>query len=397
LFDDLYGVGAPTYQGAASVELPSERRIKWEITDEDALVDALDREVELLSGAPAQNDELRDLLQEVSGVTLDHFDEGHLVEVGIGCEACHGGSRWHAENPARFKPQFLPGSPYLAALRADGQPLSAAQAINHTCAKCHTVLFSRYPFTWEGGERGFSPGGSSINSGEGRNFLLGACSSEMSCPNCHDPHARDDPAALAQFDTLSGNRVCTSCHRKLSGNEALARHSHHAPTGDGSICVNCHMPKKNVALDYDLTRYHRIGSPTDSERVERDRPLECSLCHADKSVAELLDSMETWYDKRYDREKLRALYGSLDGNALLATLEHGKAHERVVAVYWLGRHRRREALEPVVRELANEYPLLRFFARDAIERMTGSKLTLDMHAPAVQLVAEARRQLEATP
>jgi predicted CXXCH cytochrome family protein len=398
LFDDLFGVGARSYQGAASIELPFERRIKWEVTDEDGLVEALEAEVELLGGASAEAGDLRELLDEVSEKTLDHFGEQHLIEVGIGCEACHGGSRWHAEDPARFKPQFLPTSPFLTAVSANDQPLSEAQAINHTCAKCHTVLFSRYPYTWEGGERGFSPGGSNMNSGEARNFLLGACSSELSCPSCHDPHARDEPRNLSRFDTVLGNQTCTTCHATLADPRALQRHAHNAPDGEGAVCVNCHMPKKNVGLDYELSRYHRIGSPTDPERVERDRPLECSLCHGDKSVSELLSHMERWYEKRYDEQKVRALYGgTLQKSALLATLEHGKPHERVVAVYWLGEQRKREALDPVLRELSGEYPLMRFFARDAVEKITGVKLYLDMHATGSKLLTEARRVLEETP
>ena len=63
-----------------------------------------------------------------------------------------------------------------------GQTGTRAQWINHTCAKCHTVLFTHYPWTWEGGERKERmPGGSSISSGEGRDFQLGGCSSQMAC------------------------------------------------------------------------------------------------------------------------------------------------------------------------------------------------------------------------
>jgi predicted CXXCH cytochrome family protein len=398
LFDDLFGMGAPTYQGAASVELPFDRRIQWQVTDEEVLSEALQRELQGLSGVRREPGDLKQLLAAASETTLEYFEERHLVEVGIGCEACHGGSRLHAEQPAHFKPQFLPTAPFLSAGQASGQPLSEAQAINHTCARCHTVLFSRYPFTWEGGERGFSPGGSSMNSGEARDFLLGACSSQLSCVSCHDPHARDEQEHVSAFDTTGSNRVCTSCHTKLAGAEALERHSHHQTDGEGAVCVNCHMPRKNVGLDYELTRYHRIGSPTDPERVERDRPLECGLCHADKSVGELVSQMERWYQKRYDRVKLGALYaGNLQQNALLATLEHGKPHERVVAVFWLGKHRRADALESVMRELAGEYPLFRFFARDAIENITGKRLALDMHSSGAEILVEARRALEAAP
>ena len=395
LFDELYGVGAVTYQGAASVELPSDRRLEFNVTDEDLLTEALSREVELLAGQKARADDLRPLLEEVSNVTLAHFGEEHLVELGIGCESCHGGSRWHAENPNRFRPQLTPQASFLTVSTHQGQPLTEAQSINYTCAKCHTVLFSRYPFTWEGGERGFSPGGSSMNSGEARNFLLGGCASAMSCTTCHDPHSRDRPEALARFDTHDGNAVCTSCHKTLSADPALERHSRHRADGDGSVCTNCHMPKKNVGLDYDLTRYHRIGSPTDHERVEKDRPLECSLCHVDKSVGELVGTMERWWHKRYDRSELARLYGSLEVSPLVATLDRGNAHEQLVAIFVLGKHERQDALGKLVDQLAHEYPLVRFFARDAVERVTGMDLALDMHRPGNELSASVAEQLRA--
>ena len=42
--------------------------------------------------------------------------------------------------------------------------------------------------------------------------------------------------------------------------------------------------------------------------------------------------MERWWDKRYDRGALEALYGDLGANALVRTVEMGKPHE---AVTWL--------------------------------------------------------------
>jgi hypothetical protein len=128
------------------------------------------------------------------------------------------------------------------------------------------------------------------------------------------------------------------------------------------------MPKKNLGLAYELTRYHRIGSPTDRERVEGDRPLECALCHVDRSVEQIVLTMERFWQRRYDRKKLRRLYGAdLSINALRATLLGGKAHEKLAA---LGSLPLTEASAPALRRaLDNEYPLVGLFARARLGRI----------------------------
>ena len=73
------------------------------------------------------------------------------VEVsGIGCEACHGGAREHAREPS-VRPSFQERAPWL---RVDGPTPGRARDVNRACARCHEVLFSKYPFTWEGARPG---------------------------------------------------------------------------------------------------------------------------------------------------------------------------------------------------------------------------------------------------
>jgi hypothetical protein len=138
------------------------------------------------------------------------------------------------------------------------------------------------------------------------------------------------------------------------------------------------MPRKNMALEYRLTRYHRIGSPTDRERVEGDRPLECALCHADKSVASLVDDMERLWDKTFDRGRLRALYGNLGENALLATLERGRPHEQVVAAMTLADQHKTAAAPAIARLLVSTYPLARRFAAKALAALTDKPCGIDV-------------------
>ncbi len=390
MYDELYGPGLPSYQGKLSDRvLPP--RLQWTARSRDdaALSHALAEEIRFLGADAPADASLRAMLPAAATASEQYLDGGHLVELGVGCEACHNGSRAHAADPARL-PSFAVQSAVLGVAPPTGETGTRAQWINHACAKCHTVLFTRYPFTWEGGGRTKNPGGSTTNSGEGRDFQLGGCASQMACTTCHDPHAADAPAALAALGTPAGNPTCLACHAKYGGDEALAQHTHHAKGSAGTACVACHMARKNMGLDYALVRYHRIGSPTDPHRVERDRPLECALCHADKTVASLVSTMETWWNKRYDRGSLEALYGEdLDVNAIRVTLERGKPHEQAVAIAVLGATRDHQSIVAVARQLSHDYPLVRFFAQRALETITGLPVPIDLNAAAATIRGQA--------
>jgi predicted CXXCH cytochrome family protein len=387
LYDDL-DPSVPSYQGKLSDRvIPRARAWTARALDEPGLGRALDAEIELLGDTPPGAATLHDRLSAAAIANQQHLDGSHLIELGVGCEACHNGARAHAAAP-EIRPSFAVRSDLVAVAPPHGQAGTRAQWINHTCAKCHTVLFSRYEWTWEGGRRTANPGGSSISSGEGRDYQLGGCASQMACTTCHDPHTTDPPARLAALATPAGNATCTTCHAAFTGAASVAQHTHHAAGSAGTACIACHMPRKNMGLDYALIRYHRIGSPSDPRRVQGDRPVECALCHADKSVEELVATIESWWGKRYDRAGLRALYGDdLSVNALRATLDRGKPHEQAVAIAVLGQARDRSAIPLLAAQLAHDYPLVRYFALRALETITGGPVPIDVGAPA----AEVRR------
>jgi predicted CXXCH cytochrome family protein len=388
LYDELYGPGLPGYQGKLSDRvIPQQLAWHTRSYDDAGLARAIGDEIRYLGAEPPSGG-LRAVLPAAATASEQRLDAAHVVELGVGCEACHNGARLHAASPERM-PSLAIQSPLVGVSppRGDG---TRAQWINHTCAKCHTVLFTRYPFTWEGGERRKNPGGSTTNSGEGRDFQLGGCASAMACTTCHDPHTADPPERLAALATPAGNQVCATCHGAIAA--TVTQHSHHQAGGAGTSCVGCHMPKKNMGLDYALVRYHRIGSPNDPRRVEHDRPLECALCHADKPVETLVATMERWWGKHYDRGALRTLYGDdLAVNTLRATLFRGKPHEQAAAIAVLGELRDRSALPALAPHLAHAYPLVRYFAKRAIETITGAPLPVDVGAPA----AEVRQAAEA--
>lgn len=396
-YDELLGPAAPSYQGKLTDDLlPPSRLWRLDPRDRHGLAFAVSQEVGRIGGtAPDPAAPLPTVLRKAIVETRTHLGGGDLVEVGVGCEACHGGAAEHVADPTLL-PSFELRSPLVRAVGPGGREPTRAQWINRTCVRCHTVLFSDYAWTWEGGRRKDRlPGGSTTNSGEARDFLLGACASQMSCVACHDPHAEDKREKLAKLGTSDGNVICASCHPMLATADGLRAHSHHAP-GAGSACIACHMPKKNMGLAYELTRYHRIGSPTDEARVLGDRPLECALCHPDKTVEQLVGTMERWWGKHYDRDQLRALYGNLDANVLTATLARGKPHEQAVAIGVLGERGHKEDVARIAPNLTHERPLVRYYAKHAIEKLTGTPLPIDPGQPAAEIEPEVQRWL-ATP
>jgi predicted CXXCH cytochrome family protein len=393
-YDDLLGPGAAAYQGSVHDRLlPPEHQWLPQVKDATGLAHAVVSELQRLEPrlpAALADAPLSKVLAGAIETTRSKLGAEHLVELGVGCESCHGGAREHTRNPA-LEPSFGVQSP-LFDIEPRAAEATRAEQINRTCAHCHSVLLSSYPWTWEGARRSDSvPGGSTTNSGEGRDFLLGACSQQLSCTSCHDPHAEDRREKLAELATPAGNGVCLGCHQELGSQTALEQHSHHAAASAGSACVACHLPRKNMGLDYRLTRYHRIGSPTDPARVLGDRPLECALCHADQSVEALTAQMERWWNESYSREKLRQLYGNdLNANVLVRTLERGKPHEQAVAIATLGDQRVQSALPLLVPELTHEYPLLRFYAKAAIEHITEQPLPVDVNGSVPEIQAQAQ-------
>ena len=235
LWGELAGRGAPAYQGTVVDKLlPPERRWRLAVDagGEAALRDAVAAEVAAVGGTRAAGADLRGALVRGIGELRSHFDAPHFVEVGIGCEACHGGSREHVANP-RVHPSFAPRSPFLEARREAGGDITRAEEVNRVCARCHQVLFSRYLFTWEGGRGGRATptrrAAARSRRAKRATFCSGGCAQRMSCVTCHDPHAEDKRADLERLASVAGNTVCVRCHAQYAPAPALAAHAHHDP------------------------------------------------------------------------------------------------------------------------------------------------------------------------
>ena len=100
--------------------------------------------------------------------------------------------------------------------------------------------------------------------------------------------------------------------------------------------------------------------------------------------------MEAWWGRRYDRAALTALYGGLDARPLQATLERGKAHEQAVALATLGDGARDGGGPAVARQLVNPFPLVRYYARRALEALRGQDCAVDLDRPTPEIAAAVR-------
>ncbi len=222
------------------------------------------------------------------------------VQMGIACEACHNGCKEHLANSTTEKstklPSFFPESPHVHSKGTDVESLRGRNDINanFVCSKCHV-----------GRRPEFANGGHTWNSTEFADAVRGACYDRkkadahsmkaLTCIHCHDPHAGTGKKWART--PAQDNESCISCHEQYRDRATLQAHTHHAPEGSGSDCMNCHMPKITEGLQ-DVVRSHRIFNPTDARMLEANQPNACNLCHLDKPIDWTLGHLKEWYNLR---------------------------------------------------------------------------------------------------
>ena len=344
LWGELAGPGAPSYQGTVVDRLlPRERRWRLDVDPggggERALRDAVAAEVIAVGGTPPRaGDDRRAALGHGIRELRSRFGARNFVEIGIGCEACHGGSREHVADP-HVHPDFAPRSPFLQARPEAGGEMTRAEQVNRVCARCHQVLFSRYPFTWEGEtRRGGKPGGSSITSGEARDFLLGGCARQMSCATCHDPHAEDRRADL---DRAHHDRRQRGLRPLPSAVRVRPRAGRARPPRSGRGRRELHrLPhaeeEHGARLRVDPLPPHRAAERSGARRTRSADRV--------RAVPRRQDRRPSWSARWRPgggastiAPRSANLYGTLEARPLPATLMRGKAHEQAVGGRRAGR------------------------------------------------------------
>ncbi|WP_144259531.1 tetratricopeptide repeat protein [Methylocystis sp. ATCC 49242] len=234
-------------------------------------------------------------------------------ELGVGCEACHGGASGHvdwakgARNPlaknqgfaaahARrphidWSPDEKTGSPAQSASRPIGDEVEL-------CARCHSRR-GQLTEDWRPGkplEDTHAPAllthdlfeddgqmkDEVFNDHLFKQSLMYARG--VNCSDCHDPHSGRLKAARAD--------VCGQCHQ--AERFSSATHTGHKSGPGAPDCVSCHMPARTYMV-VDERHDHSFRIPRPDLSVTLGTPNSCNACHKDRSASWAANAIEQWH------------------------------------------------------------------------------------------------------
>ncbi len=293
-----------------------------------------------------------------------------LVVLGVSCESCHFGGREHAV--ARRESRYLPSSPKLrvrADIKGESARTPSVSVVNSICSQCHCARISRYP-----------NGAGTWNSREALDLTASACSSQLKCTDCHDPHrSRHDGGML---DESQVSETCLRCHEKYRESAPRAAHTRHAASTNVS-CLDCHMPKIVQGLE-EVVRSHLISSPTDVKMLQVAAPNACNLCHLDQPVTWTLAELKSGWGREIAADETwnREHQGDLTQPLGTVWLKHRMPVIRLIAApAYADSPQAKVELPRLLPSLLDPVAVNRMFGLFAVEQVLGRQLTDDEYAP----------------
>jgi predicted CXXCH cytochrome family protein len=302
-----------------------------------------------------------------------------MAEVSVGCEACHGPLRAHAEWQ-RESGGSIGKDPTLARLRPEQQ--------FDSCGSCHARrgdltgdfvpgddFFDAFRLTIVDESEVFHADGQVRDEDYEFAPFLGSRMHfrGVRCSECHDPHSAKT--------RLPGNWLCMKCHDGSNQDakkiEPVA-HSHHSVFGydaagtrvsddlmayrkgpvaeSGGECVNCHMPQTTY-MQRHARHDHGFTIPDPLLTKQAAIPNACNRCHADRNADWALAKCDEWYGAAMDRpsrKRTQTIVAARAGEpaalpALLAlAAEQELPYWRGVAAGLLARWEREPAVAPAL-------------------------------------------------
>lgn len=204
-------------------------------------------------------------------------------EPGINCETCHGPSADHV----RVMKEAEKKGNTPADIKIIMTSKFTQEQHNSSCAPCHAQMRPITPSYMPGDrffdnydlvtleDNDFYPDGRDL--GETYTYTSwnqNQCmiKGELHCVTCHTSSGRD------RYKD-NPNAACLQCHNNR--NENLTAHTGHKVDSEGSICINCHMPK--TMFGRMVQSDHSFRPPMPEATIRYGSPNACNLCHTDKT------------------------------------------------------------------------------------------------------------------
>lgn len=228
-----------------------------------------------------------------------------MAELGVGCEACHGPMQPHVQWQRDHPPGGAP-EPHGAAIDRE--------RMLDVCAACHArraeltgefssgnAFFNHFTLSGVDDTETFYPDGQIHEEDYEFSAFLGSrmYAAGVRCVDCHEPHSGKT--------ILAGDALCMRCHVGAYPKAPIivpARHTFHSPRGEGSRCVNCHMPQTQYMQRHGR-HDHGFTTPDPLLTAQANTPNACNRCHRDKDADWALAAARQWYGEKLDRPARR--------------------------------------------------------------------------------------------
>ncbi|HZH72933.1 MAG TPA: ammonia-forming cytochrome c nitrite reductase subunit c552, partial [Mariniphaga sp.] len=224
-------------------------------------------------------------------------------EPGINCETCHGPSAEHVRVCMEAGEGVIPDDLKIIITSTFTQ-----EQHNSSCAPCHARMqpitsgynpgepyFDHYDLTTLE-HTDFYPDGRDL--GENYTYtlwLMNTCAQKgkLHCVSCHTSSGRNRFAERP-------NDACITCHAERVND--VAAHSMHQPDSEGSICINCHMPKTEFGRM--IRSDHSFRPPMPKATIQFGSPNACNICHSDKSATWANNVVKKRENKNYQENTI---------------------------------------------------------------------------------------------